>query len=105
MLAVSAFVLALLSLAGIGLQGAQASGLGLDAASRPSLIGDVLDTRFGEAWLLRAVLAASIAIVAGLAAWRLSRRAIALSPGWRVLLVLPSPQRRPSQDTHEPTDE
>ena len=48
-----------LSLAGIGLQGAKASGLGLDAAFRPSLIGDVLDTQFGRVWLLRALLACS----------------------------------------------
>ena len=69
-LAVGTFVLALLSLAGIGLQGAQASGLGLDAAFRPSLIGDVLDTRFGHAWLLRAILALLLAILAALAVWR-----------------------------------
>ena len=92
-LAVSAFVLALLSLAGIGLQGAQASGLGLDAAARPSLIGDVLDTRFGEAWLLRAVLAASVALVAGLAAWRLSRhdRALAWVAGALGVVIAATP--------------
>jgi copper transport protein len=69
-LAVGAFVLAVISFAGIGIQGAQASGLGLDAAVRSSLIGDVLGTRFGHAWLLRAVLALSLAILAAGAAWR-----------------------------------
>ena len=63
----------LLSLAGIGLQGAQASGLGIDAALRRSLIGDVLDTRFGHAWLLRAALAMLLASVALMAARRTER--------------------------------
>jgi copper transport protein len=69
-LALTASVLALVSLAGIGLEGAKASALGLDAAVRPSLIRDVLDTRFGEAWLLRAVLAGVLALIATLAIWR-----------------------------------
>ncbi len=64
-LAVSAALLAVVSVAGIGLEGAKASGLGLDAAFRTSLIGDVLQTEFGRAWLVRAVLAI---VVAGLAA-------------------------------------
>ena len=65
--------LAVLSLAGIGLQGAQASGLGIDAVLRRSLIGDVLDTRFGHAWLLRAALAVLLASVAVIAARRMER--------------------------------
>ena len=69
-LAALAPALALLSFAGIGLQGAQASGLGLDAAVRSSVVGDVLGTRFGHAWLLRAGLALLLAIVAAVAVWR-----------------------------------
>ncbi len=65
--------LALLAVAGIGLQGAQASGLGIDAALRRSLIGDVLDTRFGHAWLLRALLAVLLVSVAVIAARRTVR--------------------------------
>ena len=79
-LAVCAFVLALLSLAGLGVQGAQASGLGLDAAVRPSLVGDVLGTRFGHAWLLRALLALLLAILAAVAAWRPTGRERWLAP-------------------------
>ena len=65
--------LALLAVAGIGLQGAQASGLGIDAALRRSLIGDVLDTRFGHAWLLRALLAVLLVFVAVIATRRTVR--------------------------------
>ncbi len=73
LLAFLASGLTLLSLAGIGLQGAQATGLGIDAAVRRSLIGDVLDTRFGHAWLLRAALAVLLASVAVIAARRTER--------------------------------
>ena len=66
-LGIAGFALAFLSLTGIGLQAAQASGLGLEAAFRLSLIGDVLDTRFGQAWLLRAVLALALAFLAAIA--------------------------------------
>ncbi len=69
-LALASALLALTALAGIGLEGAKATGLGLDAAVRPSLVRDVLDTRFGEVWLVRAVLAALLALVAVLAARR-----------------------------------
>jgi copper transport protein len=69
-LAALALGVALLSLAGIGLQGAQASGLGPDAAVRPSVVGDVLATRFGHVWLLRAGLALLLAILAAVAVWR-----------------------------------
>ena len=71
--------LAVLSLAGIGLQGAQATGLGMDAVLRRSLIGDVLDTRFGHGWLLRAALAVLLASVAVMAARRTERRNTSLA--------------------------
>jgi putative copper export protein len=73
LLAFLASGLAVLSLAGIWLQGAQAHGPGIDAALRRSLIGDVLDTRFGQAWLLRAALAVLLAFVAVIAARRTER--------------------------------
>ncbi|HKA93903.1 MAG TPA: copper resistance protein CopC, partial [Acidimicrobiia bacterium] len=41
---------------GIGLEGAYAAALPLGDAVKPSVIGDVLDTRFGRVWLLRLVL-------------------------------------------------
>ena len=69
-LASAGVLLALASLAGIGLEGAKASGLGLDAAFRSSLIGDVLETRFGRVWLVRAVLALAVAVLAAVALWR-----------------------------------
>jgi copper transport protein len=72
-------LLALVSLAGIGLQGAQASGLGLDAAFRLSLLGDVLETRFGHASLARAGLALAVTQLAALALVRPWRREQALA--------------------------
>ena len=69
-LALASALLAVAALAGIGVEGAKASALGLDAAFRPSLVRDVLDTRFGEVWLLRAVAAGLLAVVAVLAARR-----------------------------------
>jgi copper transport protein len=50
---ITAFVATIL---GIGLQGAYATGGGLGDALKPSVISDVLDTRFGKAWLARLVL-------------------------------------------------
>ena len=79
-LGISAVLLAVASIAGIGLQGAKASGLGLDAAFRPSLFRDVLDTQFGRVWLVRALLASAVAILAALALWRRGReRAVAVA--------------------------
>ena len=61
-------LLAVASLAWIGMEGAQASGLGLGSAFRPSLINDVAGTRFGEVWVSRAIVAAALAVVAVIAA-------------------------------------
>lgn len=69
-LAVTAVLLAVVTVAGIGLEGANASGLGLDAAFRTALIGDVLETQFGRVWLVRAVLAIAVAGLAALALLR-----------------------------------
>jgi copper transport protein len=72
-LTVAGLLLAVVSVASIGLEGAKASGLGLDAAFRSSLVGDVLETQFGRVSLVRVVLAVGVALLAVLALWR---------PGW-----------------------
>jgi copper transport protein len=68
-LVAGAWVVALVTtIAGIGLQGAYASGGGLSDVVDPSRISDVLDTRFGKAWLARAILLLLLApVLAGLA--------------------------------------
>jgi copper transport protein len=83
-------LLAIVSLAGIGLQGAQASGLGLDAAFRRSLIGDVLETRFGHVTIARVGLALTIAVVAALALlwpWRREQPLAVFACGLAVLVA------------------
>jgi copper transport protein len=57
------------TLAAIGLQGAGAAGLGLDAAARWSLFSEVLETRYGQVAVARIVLAAVVAALAAVA-WR-----------------------------------
>jgi copper transport protein len=71
------WVVALLTtLAGIGLQGAYATGGGLSDAVDPSVISDVLDTRFGKAWVARAILLLLLApVLVGLARAK-SRRGV-----------------------------
>jgi copper transport protein len=63
--------LAVFSLAGIGLQGASATGSGLGAAVDPDVLRGVLDSDFGRFWLARAGLAVALA----LAGWWLVRAA------------------------------
>jgi copper transport protein len=63
-LGVLAFVLAALSLVGIAFQGASAGGFGLGEALSWDVFRAVLDTRFGEVWLLRAGLAAGLSLLA-----------------------------------------
>ncbi len=62
-LTIAAVLLAVTSLMALGLEGAKASGLGLSSATKWSLIGDVVDTRFGRVSLLRAALALVVAAV------------------------------------------
>jgi copper transport protein len=62
------------SLAGIVFQGASAGGFGLWRAAHPDVVRAVIDTRFGQVWLSRAVVAALIAVVA-FASLRLPSRA------------------------------
>jgi copper transport protein len=79
LLAGAAVLLAVASLIGIALEGAKASGLGLDAAFRLSLIRDVLETQFGQVWLVRSGLALAVAGLAALALWRPTRSEHALA--------------------------
>jgi copper transport protein len=90
-LALAAASLAAFAVAGIGLQGAKASGLGLDAAFRPSLVGDVMETQFGRVWLVRAGLAIALAVTAVLAAWRIRTRDaefVIAASGFALLIAL-----------------
>jgi copper transport protein len=59
-----AIALAALSLVGIVFQGASAGGFGLGDAFSWDVFSAVLDTRFGEVWLVRAGLAAGLGLVA-----------------------------------------
>ncbi len=63
-LGVLALVLAAVSLVGIFFQGASAGGFGLGDALSWDVFRAVLDTRFGEVWLIRAGFATSLALVA-----------------------------------------
>ncbi len=55
------------ALAGIGLQGANQRGGAIGDAVRPSAWRDVLDTRFGEAWLVRSALAIALVVLVAFA--------------------------------------
>jgi copper transport protein len=63
-LAAAGGLLVLISLAGIVLQGAEAGGYGVWRAAHGDVFSAVLDTRFGQAWLARAALAALVAACA-----------------------------------------
>ncbi len=73
-LAGAAGVLAVDSLAWIGLTGAKAAGFGLDAVVRWAPARDVIEAGFGQALLLRALLALALAVVAILGARSRSER-------------------------------
>ena len=51
------------TLLGLGLQAADVAGRSIDAAFDPSVVSDVLDTRFGEVWLARLVLLIPAAVL------------------------------------------
>lgn len=51
------------SLVGIGVQGAYSAGLGLADVVSPSVWGEILGTRYGMSWLVRAVVFAVLAIL------------------------------------------
>jgi copper transport protein len=57
-------LLALTALAGIVLQGATARGLGVSEAAGWHNVTEVLDTRFGNVWLVQALVAAAVALLA-----------------------------------------
>jgi copper transport protein len=63
-LAVAAAALAVVALVGLALQGAAAGGFGLAQAFGWDVVSSVADTRFGKASLVRAGLAAALAVVA-----------------------------------------
>jgi copper transport protein len=93
-LAAAGVLLALSSVAGIGLEGAKASGLGLDAAFRFSVIRDVLETQFGRVWLVRVALAVLVTLLAALALRRPGRaereRAVAACAVGVVIALTPA---------------
>ncbi len=71
-LAAAAALLAVDSLALIALTGVKAAGFGLDSVFRWPLVRDVLETGFGQVWLVRALLALALAALAVAAARRRS---------------------------------
>jgi copper transport protein len=76
------------TIAGIGLDGAYAGALPLGDAFKPSVISDVLDTRFGRVWLLRLVL---LLVALPLLRLLLNRRPVAEYPlpqWWRPVAAL-----------------
>jgi copper transport protein len=80
-LAATGLLLAVSSVAGIAVEGAKASGLGLDAAFRSSLFREVLETQFGRVSLVRTALALAFACLAALALWSRGRRERVLALG------------------------
>jgi copper transport protein len=71
--AVAAGLLVPVSLAGIVLEGAEAGGYGVWRAAHGDVVSAVLDTRFGQAWLARASLAALVAVLAVAVSFRPDR--------------------------------
>jgi copper transport protein len=67
--------LVLVSLAGIGLQGADAGAFGLSKALDHSIFRSTLDTRFGKIWLLQAGIAAVVVLFASAASRQPARLA------------------------------
>lgn len=78
-LGLAAALLVIDSLAWVGLTGAQAVGLGLDALFRTDLFSDTARTSFGLVWLARAGLATALAVVALGSANRRTERAVPLA--------------------------
>jgi copper transport protein len=76
-LAVAAALLVPACLVGIVLEGAEAGGYSVWAAAHGDVVWAVLDTRFGQAWLARAALAAVVAAVAVCASRRPGSRSLA----------------------------
>ena len=73
--------------AGIVLQGAVASGTGALDALDPSVIGDVLDTRFGAVWAIRIGIFAALGLVLAAFARRIPRVPGIAAAGIAVLLA------------------
>jgi copper transport protein len=84
-IAIAAGLLVPVSLAGLVLQGSEATGHGVLRAAHWDVVSDVLETRFGHAWLARALIAAVVVAVAlavrrGLDPWAVALVAAALVP-------------------------
>ena len=84
-IALTAGLLVPVSLAGLVLQGSEATGYGVLRAGRWDVLSEVLDTRFGHAWLARALIAVVVVAVAlavrrGLDPWAVALGAAALVP-------------------------
>ena len=90
-LAAWAALLSLAALAGIVLQAANAGGFGIADALRWDSVSGVLETRFGKVWLVQAILAAALAVLA-LVARSTQRRGlvVALAACAAALVVTPS---------------
>jgi copper transport protein len=84
-IAIAAGLLVPVSLAGLVLQGSEATGYGVLRAGRWDVLSEVLDTRFGHAWLARALIAAvvvafALAVRRGLDPWAVALVAAGLVP-------------------------
>src|SRR5262245_33390296 len=79
-LAAPAGGLAVAAAVGVGLQGATAGGFGLGEAVRPSVVREVLGTRFGTVWGVQALLALVLSALAVAARRRDGLRVAALVP-------------------------
>jgi copper transport protein len=84
-IAIGASLLVPLSLAGLVLEGSEASGYGVLRAARWDVVSEVLDTRFGQAWLARALIAVAVVVIAllvlrGLDPWAVALVSFALVP-------------------------
>ena len=97
-LALASVLLALSRLRASGSKAPEQAGV-VSRRPSPSLIGDVLDTRFGHAWLLRALLADALAFVAGLPYGGRCEPGRALA-AVAVARVTDCGSHRPSPDTH-----
>jgi len=75
----------LVSVLGILLQGAEASGVSLWSSLRWNVISDVLDSRFGWVWGAKAVLFAAAALTFGLRSRRFYRLALLTASGYLVI--------------------
>jgi copper transport protein len=89
-LAAAAVLLAVVSLAGIVLQGAAAGGFGVGEALRWDVVSSVVETRFGRVWFAQALVAVAIGVLLTAAARRDLRLVTVVPVLALLLLVAPS---------------